>query len=94
LIEKSEIEKCIGTDQVRLTVHIRKRMDQRNITTDEIFHSLKEGKIIERHPDDKPYPSCLVKGKTRKNRDILVVCSLTPGNILVLITAYENNRGD
>lgn len=90
LIEKSDIENCLKTDKVRLTVHIRKRMDQRNITTDELFHSLEDGEITERYPNDKPFPSCLVEGRTRRGKNLCVVCSLSPENILVLITAYED----
>ncbi len=51
MIEKSDIEKCIETDQVRLTLHIRKRMDERDITTDELFRILREGEITERYPE-------------------------------------------
>lgn len=78
------------SDRVRLTVHVRERMDQRDITTDELFSLLKRGQIVEKYPDDEPFPSCLVQGTTRKGRKLHVVCSLSPENILVLITAYEN----
>lgn len=64
-------------------------MDQRNIETDELFQSLKNGEITEKYPDDKPFPSCLVEGKTQIDRPINVVCWLSPENILVLITTYE-----
>lgn len=88
LIDESDIRECIESGQVRLTVHVRERMDQRDITTDELFQSLKKGKITERYPGDEPFPSCLIKGETQKGRPISVVCSLSPENILVLITTY------
>lgn len=89
MIEKSDIEKCIETDQVRLTLHIRERIDERDITTDELFRILGEGEITERYPEDEPFPSCLIEGETNKGRNLSVVCSLSPENILVLITSYE-----
>ncbi len=92
MIDESDIGKCIESDRVRLTVHVRERMDQRDITTDELFRSLEDGEIVERYPDDEPFPSCLVEGETRSGRNICVVCSVSPENILVLITAYGKDR--
>lgn len=63
------------------------RLLQRNISTDDVVHSLITGEIIETYPNDYPYPSCLVLGLTVKNQYLHVVCGLGESE-LWLITAY------
>ena len=41
----------------------------------EVFEAVSAGKIIEHYPEDEPYPSCLVYGKTKKNRPLHAVCA-------------------
>ena len=41
----------------------------------EVKEALQGGEIIEEYPDDKPYPSFLVYGKTRADRPLHVVCA-------------------
>lgn len=88
LIAMSDILRCVKQKRVRMTIHVKKRMDERDIDTDDLLHVLENGDILEQYPNDKPFPSCLVKGMTREGREIHVVCSLTPEGILVLITTY------
>jgi hypothetical protein len=45
------------------------------------------GEIIEKYPDDKYSPSCLIYGKTEKGRDLHVQVSQPPK--VVVITVYE-----
>ena len=51
--------------------------------------SIKSGEIIEQYPDDYPFPSCLIMGKSG-NRVIHVVASVEDG-LLYVITAYIPN---
>jgi len=50
------------------------------------------GEIIEKYPDDKYSPSCLIYGKTRGERDLHVQVSLPP--LVVIITAYEPDESE
>jgi len=46
--------------------------------------------VIENYPDDFPYPSCLIYGRTREGRNIHVVCAYSTVEMLgIVITVYE-----
>lgn len=47
----------------------------------------KLGEIIERYPNDYPYPSCLLLGSAVNKRKIHIVCGIGNGK-LYIITAY------
>jgi hypothetical protein len=50
------------------------------------------GEVVERYPDDQPYPSRLLLG-WRKGRPLHVVgAENTSANEMVVITAYEPDR--
>jgi hypothetical protein len=77
----------------RFTDHARREMDTEplgRIVVDEILEVLDSGEIIEEYPDDVPYPSCLVLGRTRKDRPLHLVCApvLEEGR-LIIITTYQ-----
>ena len=46
-------------------------------------------KILEKYPDDKYGPSCLILGFTKSNRPIHIQCSYPSRPILKIITLYE-----
>ena len=46
--------------------------------------------IIERYPNDYPFPSCLVLGSDMKGQALHVVCA-SNGTELRLVTAYSPN---
>jgi hypothetical protein len=45
--------------KLEFTRHAIMRMSERGIGVDEVEHAVREGRIIARYPDDRPYPSCL-----------------------------------
>ena len=60
------------------------------IKDEEVFETVSAGKIIENYPEDEPYPSCLIYGRTSRNRPLHVVCGYSFGeNISIIITAYQ-----
>jgi hypothetical protein len=60
------------------------------ITVDEVLQALGSGEIIEEHPDDAPYPSCLILGRTSANRPLHIVCApVLTENRLIIITTYQ-----
>ena len=77
---------CID-ETIEVTQHILLRFQQRNISYTEIKQAILSGEIIEEYPNDYPYPSCLILGKTSSERILHVVTGIGE-NKLWLITAY------
>ena len=85
------IRRCVPDS--RFTDHARREMDTEplgRIVADEILDALDSGKIIEEYPDDAPYPSCLLLGRTQSGRPLHIVCApvLEEGR-LIIITVYQ-----
>jgi hypothetical protein len=80
----------IQAKRYRLTKHATIVRLERGIKTAELEQALLHGEIIERYPDDQPYPSCLVLGWLTSGDPLHVVCSR--GSIepaLRIVTLYE-----
>jgi hypothetical protein len=60
---------------------------------DDVVDALSNGEIIEQYPNDYPFPSCLVLGRTKAGRALHVVCG-SNGVELWLITAYFPNPAE
>ena len=76
-----------------VTRHGQKRMEQRNITLDDVISAIRSGEIIEEYPEDFPFPSCLILGKSIFGRPLHMVVSLENSQIY-LITAYFPNSDE
>ncbi len=73
---------------VKFTDHARIEMLNDDIRVDDIRAVINSGGVIERYPDDKPFPSCLVYGEVN-NRPIHVVCAMPQNTeILIIVTTY------
>ena len=59
-----DIKNSIQNNRIRITDHADEEAETDDLTFDEIFFSVSQGEIIERYPNDKPYPSCLINGQT------------------------------
>ena len=60
------------------------------IRIDEVLEALTGGEIIEEYPDDQPYPSCLILGRTRAARLLHIVCApVLTEQRLIVITIYQ-----
>ncbi|MCL1859270.1 MAG: DUF4258 domain-containing protein [Oscillospiraceae bacterium] len=81
------IKQLCKNGALRWTNHIFARLLQRNISMNDIEYAIINGEIIESYPDDYPYPSCLILGKSGNKQYLHVVCGITPRE-LYLITAY------
>ncbi len=82
-----------GLDGCRFTDHARREMETEPfgiIRVDEILTVLETGEIIEQYPQDEPYPSCLVLGRTREGRGLHSVCAPVPAERrLIVVTTYQ-----
>jgi hypothetical protein len=74
-------------EKVALTIHSKKRMEERNIRVDDVLHCIDSGEIIEQYEEDTPLPSCLVLGKDMKDAGMHIVISKDE-EFIYLITAY------
>jgi hypothetical protein len=88
-----DIQDCFTTQRLYYTRHARDEMEAEElggIIEQEVFDAVSRGKIIETYPDDAPYPSCLIYGRTSENRPLHVLCAYSnDDNIAIIITAYQ-----
>lgn len=88
-----DIETLIGSireGRVRITDHAVEEAWNDDLSFDEIFFSIFDGRIIEEYLDDRPYPSSLVSGRSFKGKTIHSVWAYNRSNrYSVLITVYR-----
>jgi len=89
-LDINKIRQLCAEHKVEWTIHVSKRLLQRSISAFEVEVSISNGIIIEDYPDDYPYPSCLLLGKTVDDRVLHIVCAIN-NDMLWIITAYEPN---
>jgi hypothetical protein len=70
-----DIENVKRRNEIKFTDHARIEMAKDDIYVSEVLKALENGKIIERYPDDRPFPSCLLYGKAN-DKPIHIVCAL------------------
>ncbi len=68
--------------------HAYHRMKERNLNIHVIEEVINSDEIIEQYPDDNPFPSVLILGRTNNENPIHIVCAPTDIG-LVIITAYH-----
>ena len=81
---------AIRQNRVRITDHADEEAQADRLTFDEVFVSVYQGEVIESYPTDKPYPSCLVYGKTFRGEPVHSVWAYNEvSGWAVLITVYR-----
>ena len=78
-------------DKVLISDHAAMRCKQRGIKIKDIRNAVNNGEIIEQYPEDFPFPSCLILGKTYSNQWIHLVMS-DEGSMSRVITAYYPDK--
>jgi hypothetical protein len=85
-----DIVEAIKSYRIRITDHADEEAQNDEFTFDEIFFSVLQGEIIEDYPKDRPYPSCLVSGRSFHEETIHSVWAYNEMNQwAVLITVYK-----
>ena len=87
MIDIKQLQAYYQADRVFITAHSAERFRQRGIKAKDVRNAVYTGKIIEQYPEDYPYPSCLILGKTLNEQYIHVVMS-DEGTASRIITAY------
>ncbi len=88
-----KIQDCFRKERFYYSRHARDEMEIDEfgeIKDIEVFDAVSSGEIIESYPEDEPYPSCLIYGRTTDNRPLHVVCAYADEDSLaIIITAYQ-----
>ncbi len=95
MIDINDLIQYFNNNMVFVTAHSSERFRQRGIKIKDIRNAVNNGEIIEQYPDDFPYPSCLILGKSIAGNYIHIVMS-DEGNSSRIITAYypDKNKWD
>ena len=72
---------------IKWAKHCLERMQERDISINDVKSCLQTGEIIEYYPEDFPHPSCLIYGRTLENKILHIVVG-TDNSTLFFITAY------
>jgi hypothetical protein len=88
-----EIQDCFRSERILFTKHARDEMEDEElgeIREREVFEAVERGKVIETYPEDEPYPSCLIYGRTFGDRPLHVLCAYTKDEeTAIIITSYQ-----
>ncbi len=90
MLEIEQFRQINKPENYVVTMHSRRRMYERGILLRDVIYAVEHGEIIERYPEDYPFPSCLILGVTIEKKWLHAVVSLDEGHIY-LITAYYPN---
>ena len=82
-----DFRKINKSENIVISLHGQLRLNERNITVDDVMNAIDNGEIIEQYPDDFPFPSCLILGLSINGVYIHIVVSMNDDKIY-LITAY------
>lgn len=89
-MEIERIVEAIRGGRVRITDHADEEADDESLAFEEIYFSVLHGEVIEDYPNDRPYPSCLVFGRSFGGDPIHGVWAYNEENgWAVLITVYR-----
>ncbi len=80
----------ISDSNIKWAKHCFERMQERDISINDVESCLQTGEIIEDYPDDFPHPSCFIFGYTKKNKILHIVVG-SNGDTIFFITAYYPN---
>ena len=84
----------LSSAQFDLTLHVVRRLVQRDIAEYEIRQAGATATAIEEYVDDKYSPSCLLLGFTDDGRPLHILVSLEDTALLRVITVYEPDPAD
>lgn len=86
-LQIEDLQKICSPENIIMTMHAAKRLEQRGIRLREVMDCIMTGEIIEQYPDDYPYPSCLTLGNRNTDKPLHAVIG-TDGFHLWIVTAY------
>jgi hypothetical protein len=89
-MEIGKVKEAIQEGRVRITNHADDEAAVDSLLLDEIYFSVLHGEVIEDYPTDKPYPSCLIFGRTVRAEPVHSVWAYNEQTKWsVLVTVYR-----
>lgn len=86
----TEIIKAIERSRIFITDHADEEAEADHLKIDEVYFSVFHGEIIEIYPEDQPFPSCLILGRTFAGDPVHTVWAYNIENEwAVLVTVYR-----
>lgn len=89
------IQKCFESNSILYTRHAKFEMENEEfgrILEYDVYEAIWNGEVIEEYPEDKPYPSVLIFGRTKVERPLHIVCAYNKEeNLAIIITVYHPN---
>ena len=90
-----KIRECFKSNSVLYSRHAKFEMENEEfgrIFEEEAYAAICNGEVIEEYPEDNPYPSVLIYGRTTKNRPLHMVCAYNQTeNFAIVVTVYHPN---
>ena len=93
MLNINDLQNLCHDKNIAVTRHAKNRLIERNINVNNIKNAIQSGEIIEQYENDKPFPSCLLLGKTEQNKYIHVVASID-NEFIYIITAYYPDENE
>ena len=88
----ADIQSFYSQSRIKWYKHAVERMQERDISREDVKNCIMNGEIIEDYPDDFPHPSCLIFGHTVKGRVIHAVVSMDSENIGIITVYFPNTE--
>ena len=89
-MQLKDIQQLYIMHKIKWSTHCLTRMQERDVSIDDVDNCIKSGEIIEDYPNDFPHPSCLVFGYTVNNNVLHVVVG-SDNEYVYIITVYYPN---
>lgn len=86
------LKEICSLENIEITLHAAKRLEQRGILIDDVINCIQSGKIIEQYPDDYPFPSCLILGLSIKNQYLHVVIGSNLEKLWIITAYYPDSE--
>lgn len=86
-LQIDNLRKICSIENIEITLHAAKRLEQRGISIKDIISCILSGTIIERYPTDYPFPSCLILGLSINGQSLHTVIGTDMGTLWI-VTAY------
>ena len=87
------IQRCFEENRVLYSRHARHEMRTEEfgvVSEEDVAEAVAAGEMIEDYPDDEPYPSMLIFGRTDLGRPLHVVAAYAAGeDTCTMITVYH-----
>ncbi len=87
-----DIQYFCKQSKIKWYKHALQRMQERDISREDVKNCIINGEIIEDYPEDFPNPSCLIFGHTVNNIILHTVVSMDNENIGIITAYYPNTE--